>query len=115
MSDLKLVNFVLLLVLFTFSILGCEPYNEPDPKSDPGDVAPVVSEEVGGQGSTTAQVNCPVMGGKINKNIYTDYKGKRIYFCCSGCDETFKKDPEKYIKKLEDAGVVLEEVPQEKK
>ncbi|MFO7890047.1 MAG: YHS domain-containing protein [bacterium] len=57
------------------------------------------------------QENCPVMGNKINKEIYTDYQGKRVYFCCSGCVETFKKDPEKYMKKMKDAGVKLESVP----
>ena len=47
------------------------------------------------------QEKCPVMGGKINKNFYTDYKGRRVYFCCGGCIESFKMDPEKYLKKLE--------------
>ena len=46
------------------------------------------------------QTNCPVMGGKINKNIYTEYKGKKVYFCCPSCVEKFKKNPEKYVGKL---------------
>ncbi len=46
------------------------------------------------------QTNCPVMGGKINKNIYTEYKGKKVYFCCPSCVEKFKKNPEKYVDKL---------------
>jgi YHS domain-containing protein len=45
-----------------------------------------------------------VMGGKIDKNIYTDYKGRRVYFCCPSCKETFAKDPEKYLKKLPGEG-----------
>ncbi len=57
------------------------------------------------------QTVCPVMGGKINKKYYADYKGKRVYFCCPACIRTFKKDPEKYIKKLEKQGVNLETVP----
>ncbi|MFA6034409.1 MAG: hypothetical protein WC889_16030, partial [Myxococcota bacterium] len=28
---------------------------------------------------------CPTM--EINKSVYTDYKGKRIYFCHTGCAE----------------------------
>lgn len=48
------------------------------------------------------QVTCPVMGGKINKNLYADDKGQRVYFCCPGCIESFKKDPERYLKKLEE-------------
>jgi YHS domain-containing protein len=46
-----------------------------------------------------------------NKEVYTDYEGKRVYFCCPGCLPEFKKDPAKYIKKLEDAGVTLEKAP----
>jgi YHS domain-containing protein len=46
------------------------------------------------------QTTCPVMGGKINKKIFTEYKGKKVYFCCAGCDSKFKADPEKYLSKL---------------
>lgn len=60
---------------------------------------------------SSAQTKCPVMGGTINKDIYADYEGKRVYFCCEACISTFKKDPAKYVKKLEDEGVVLETVP----
>ena len=61
------------------------------------------------------QENCPVMGGKINKSLYTDYQGKRIYFCCKGCPEEFKKDPEKYIKKMEaeDEAILITKKPLE--
>jgi len=62
-----------------------------------------------------AQTTCPVMGGKINKDVYSDYEGKRVYFCCTSCISEFKKDPAKYVKKLEDQGVVLEKVSGEKK
>ena len=58
-----------------------------------------------------AQTTCPVMGGKIDKSIFVDHEGKRVYFCCDGCPETFKKDPAKYIKKLEDEGVTLDKPP----
>jgi hypothetical protein len=56
------------------------------------------------------QTTCPVMGGKINKKLYVDVKGKRIYVCCAGCIGTIKKDPAKYISKLEKAGVTIEKV-----
>ena len=60
------------------------------------------------------QVTCPVMGGSIDKSVHADYKGKRVYFCCSGCIDTFKKDPEKYIKKMESQGVDLEKAAEKK-
>lgn len=43
---------------------------------------------------------CPVMGGAINKDIFTEYKGKKIYFCCPSCKGLFEKEPEKYVSKL---------------
>jgi YHS domain-containing protein len=58
-----------------------------------------------------SQEKCPVLGNPINKNVYTDYEGKRIYFCCAGCPQEFKKDPAKYMKKLEEQGVVPEAAP----
>jgi YHS domain-containing protein len=57
------------------------------------------------------QTKCPVMGDDINKNIYTDYQGYRIYFCCDGCPQDFKKNPRKYMKILKDSGVTLEKTP----
>lgn len=58
------------------------------------------------------QTLCPVEGGAIDKKIYVDYKGHRIYFCCAGCPEEFNKDPEKYMKKIRESGVTLEKTPQ---
>jgi YHS domain-containing protein len=57
------------------------------------------------------QTTCPVLAGDIDKNVYADYKGKRIYFCCQGCDAEFNKNPEKYMKKLQEEGVTLESAP----
>lgn len=59
----------------------------------------------------TPQTICPVMGGKINKDIYADYQGERIYFCCESCKQEFEKNPDKYIKKLNDEGVTPEKTP----
>ena len=57
-----------------------------------------------------AQTVCPVMGGKISKDVHTDFQGQRVYFCCAGCIGAFKKAPERYLKKTAKAGVVLESV-----
>ena len=46
------------------------------------------------------QTTCPVMGGAINKAIFVEYKGKKVYFCCNGCEAEFNKDPAKYVAKL---------------
>lgn len=44
------------------------------------------------------QKTCPVMGNPINKDIYVDYEGQRVYFCCPACKKTFLEDPEKYFR-----------------
>ncbi|MHC4546052.1 MAG: YHS domain-containing protein [Planctomycetota bacterium] len=36
----------------------------------------------------------------INKDLFTVYKGKKVYFCCPGCKPEFEKNPEKYLAKL---------------
>lgn len=59
------------------------------------------------------QTICPVMEEPIDKDIFVDYEGKRIYVCCYSCYDTVKADPEKYIKQLESQGVILEKVPDE--
>ncbi len=46
------------------------------------------------------QTVCPVTGMAIDKNIWTDYKGKRVYFCTQDCKEEFLKNPDKYIGNL---------------
>ena len=52
------------------------------------------------------------MGGEVNKELFADYQGKRVYFCCKACPAEFKKDPAKYIKKMEAEGITLDKTPQ---
>jgi len=49
------------------------------------------------------QTICPVMGNPIQDDVFIDYHGVRVFFCCWGCDKRFQADPEKYIVKLPDA------------
>ena len=58
----------------------------------------------------SAQTLCPVMGNAIKKDVSTEYKGMRIYFCCPGCDGTFLENPETYIEQMLAEGVKLEQV-----
>ena len=48
---------------------------------------------------------CPVSGeviGGMGPAVRFEYDGKIYNFCCSGCVEIFKKDPEKYVKLVEE-------------
>ncbi len=49
---------------------------------------------------TTQQKICPVMEGEINPEVFIEYKGAKIYFCCWGCDKKFVDDPDEYLAKL---------------
>ena len=64
-----------------------------------------------GKTDTKEQTMCPVSGDKIDKSFFVDYKGKRVYFCCAMCPPKFNEDPDKYIKMMEDKGIVLEKAP----
>jgi len=57
------------------------------------------------------QTTCPVMEGeKVNKSLYVDYEGKRLYVCCKGCIKEVNKEPAKWFKKVEDAGITLDKI-----
>jgi len=58
------------------------------------------------------QTHCPVMGGKINRDVYADHNGLRVYFCCVGCDGDFKANPQKFIEKMRSEGIEPEKIPQ---
>ncbi len=60
------------------------------------------------------QTKCPIMGGEINRDVYIDHNGYRVYFCCPGCDTAFKKDADAIIKKMLDDGIVVERSPEGK-
>ncbi len=85
-----LIAAVLTVGLFVFD--GCRK-KSPQPVSPPSANAPAAV-------MTTEQTMCPVMGGAIDKSIFVEYKGKKVYFCCPSCKGEFEKDPEKYISKL---------------
>ena len=63
------------------------------------------------EAKSKAQAKCPTTGSKINKSLYVDHDGKRIYVCCKGCLAPIKKDPAKFIKKLEAEGITLDKTP----
>jgi len=61
--------------------------------------------------SDKAQTQCPMMGGAIDKNVYTDYQEKRIYFAGDMCRGMFLLDPQKYMDKMTKEGFNLENSP----
>ena len=58
------------------------------------------------------QTSCPVTGETLtSKDLFVDVEGKRIYLCCASCKGRVQKNPAKYIKQMEAAGIALEVAP----
>lgn len=94
MSKGKMILFAAMIGALT--LVGCEKKEESSSSS--------ASKSATEAKTLVAQKTCPVMGNAITKELYADYKGQRVYFCCQGCVEPFNKEPEKYIKKLKEMG-----------
>jgi YHS domain-containing protein len=60
---------------------------KPKPKPYPLAVCVVSDEKLGTMGEPKAIV----------------YEGREVKFCCPSCEPQFKKDPAKYLKKIDDA------------
>lgn len=60
------------------------------------------------------QTKCPIMGDPINKKVYVDAKGYRIYACCKGCIGKIKADPDKAVATIKANGEEPEKAPGKK-
>jgi len=81
------------LIITLLVISGCQKKTE--------SAAPPPAAEANATASAdTEQKICPVMEMPIDKNIFVEYQGKKVYFCCGQCKAEFEKEPEKYISKL---------------
>jgi rhodanese-related sulfurtransferase len=57
-----------------------------------------------GAGGATAQKTCPILGKKIDKDLYVDAERHRIYVCCKGCLAKVEADPAAAIATLRERG-----------
>jgi YHS domain-containing protein len=93
-------------------IYFCHPGCIDEFKADPATyLAKLAKEGIELEKTPVPQTLCPVLGGQIDKQVFVDYGGKRVYFCCQNCLDKFKTDPKGYIKKMEDKGITLEKTP----
>ena len=108
MKQFKTMFMLISLLLVELIMLnGCKK-SEPAPSETSAETMQhegneqmaMMDESAEAVAAVVEQTDCPVMGGAINKAIFTEYKGKKVYFCCSPCKEKFEQEPEKYIAKL---------------
>lgn len=92
------------IVFFVVAALvsGCGKAEEAvsEGASPAGSVQPT-QESASADEAEIAQTVCPVMAGPIDKSIYVVHEGRKVYFCCQMCVDTFKTDPVKYLEKLD--------------
>ena len=95
-----------LLIVGLIALNGCKK-SEPAPDETSAEKMQEIQEHMTMKAepvkeiaSAVEQTTCPVMGGAIDKALFTEHKGKKVYFCCPGCKEKFEAEPEKYIARL---------------
>jgi YHS domain-containing protein len=100
---MRIRNLVMILAIAIMVALvalgGCKKKEEPapPPPAEPNAAMAAIAEAA----SEVEQTMCPVMDGmKIDKNVFVEYKGKKVYFCCADCKAKFEADPEKYVANL---------------
>ncbi|MFC1782315.1 YHS domain-containing protein [Planctomycetota bacterium] len=95
-------KIAILSMLAGFLVAGCG-----DDGTPPADVG---TETADVQLVAGTQTLCPIMGNPISEEVFYDYQGKRIYFCCAGCEDKFKAEPDIFIKQMVDEGITLTQV-----
>lgn len=103
----KVLPVVLMLSVMGMGLMTMSCAKEEKTPKKAEEVAP---KDAGSQAPKTQTIDA-FSGNPIDKNIYADHKGKRIYFCCDNSRRTFYDDPEKYIKKFRELGITLEDAP----
>lgn len=53
---------------------------------------------------------CPIRKEAIDPEVFIEYQGQKIYFCCPGCDKKFLKDSELYFGQMKERGEVAENI-----
>lgn len=106
MNTRKITLLMMVLLVGLLMLNGCKK-SEPAPTETStkttmqGHEHAAMAEEAAEEVVAAAeQTTCPVMGGAINKAIFIEHQGKKVYFCCDPCKDKFKEAPEQYIAKL---------------
>ena len=103
----EVLQVVLILSLMATGLMNMSCGKE---EKTPQKEVEVTTKDAGSQALKTQTIDA-FSGKLVNKDIYADYNGKRIYFCCDQSKNQFNNDPEKYIEKFRELGITLEDAP----
>ncbi len=76
------------------------PKTKPAPKEPEKKPEIAIRPEKKGDVIDLNNERCPIMGGKAAADVYIDYEGLRVHFCCPGCDKTFLEKPAEGLAKM---------------
>ncbi len=93
--------FIVTVSVATIFVIGCGSKETPQKE----EAKPAIEQkaETGTQELQPQKV-CPVMGGAIDKSIYVDKDGQRIYMCCEHCRKELTEKFDENVKKLAELG-----------
>jgi len=92
------IKFLLVLAFASVLLLGCQSVGAEKETSEPA-----VQIREGAQEFNVGNKICPVSGEEIDEESKAayEYNGVIYNFCSPECIEEFKKDPQKYVDKVE--------------
>ena len=94
---MKAKQLIVLLVIAAIGLSGCKQ----EPEAAQPETVKTSTEQATVVAGETEQTTCPVMEGQaIDKEIFVEYQGRKVYFCCEPCTGKFNAEPEKYLAKL---------------
>lgn len=95
------VGAVVLAALLVFAV-GCGDKMKSEGHSDGPKMEGMTGSVDSAEAEKIAQKTCPVGKNKIDPEVFVEHAGRKIYFCCPGCDKAFQKDPAKYVKLVDE-------------
>lgn len=67
----------------------------------PGATQAIISEssktQAGSAGAFETDPVCGMIVDSTSASFFSDYRGRRIYFCCESCEKSFERSPEKFL------------------
>ncbi len=105
MRKVLIVPLMLLLLGMALTDIACDKEEEGTKETEE------VTPKGGEVQALKAQTTDALSGKPVDRNIYADYEGKRIYFCCDQSRKDFHNNPDAYFTKFRQQGVTLEDTP----